>query len=133
MISIITKVIRSAPVAVLEKKVSERLRRATRISLAKDGLLLRQLINQIQLTKIQPVYKSRKGHRTESQPAFFPDGETCKSPSLTLHQQDRIPNTLKGCLSDTALGFIDVEATFHNKHRPFSKVITMDKSFRFYA
>lgn len=113
----------------LEKKVSERFRRATRISLAKDGLLLRQLINQIQLTKIQPVYKSRKGHRTESQPAFFLDGETCQNPSLTLHQQDRMPNTLKGCLSDTALGFIDVEATFHNKHRAFSKVIAQDNNY----
>ena len=52
MINIITKGLRSRPVVALEKKMAAQLR-STKQALAKDALLLRQLVNQIRVLKIK--------------------------------------------------------------------------------
>ena len=52
VINIITRGFRSKPVVALEKKMAARLR-ATRIRVLRDALLLRQLVNEIQVMKIK--------------------------------------------------------------------------------
>lgn len=56
VLNIITKGLRSKPVVALEKKMARRFR-ATRSRVLKDALLLRQLVNEIQVLniKVRPV------------------------------------------------------------------------------
>ena len=52
VINIITQGLRSRPVIKLEKKMASHIR-ATRVKLAKDARLLRNLVNEIKIIKIK--------------------------------------------------------------------------------
>ena len=149
VINIITKGLRSKPVVALEKKVAAQLR-STKQALAKDALLLRQLVNQIRVLKIkvnmyvdfllflifltwfiwnvQPVYKVDKSEvydirRVGSQPNGFHDED--KDDSAVQLTSFR-PGMKVFSTSDTALASIDVDATFQKNSIPVHTTQVVD-------
>jgi len=103
VINIITRGLRSGPVLTLEKKMASRIR-ATRHRMAKDAKLLHNLVNEIRVLNIKPVYKKEQSE----------GGPAVKNSWLTSSYID-LPETSLECQrwsSESALDAIDRDATF---------------------
>jgi len=122
VINIITQGLRSRPVIKLEKKMASHIR-ATRVKLAKDARLLRNLVNEIKIIKIKPVYRSEKN---DIRPVHI--GST----DFYLHlnspeSSDSALRALKDSSSESALDEIDRCATFHQQINQSTRIKSFEE------